>query len=70
MGRRIPQPPEAFGVRHPGVDGCRVSRVCGLGWVLPPLSNSWIISIIMVIYSPGPLIQTVTGWGQYPKCRV
>ena len=53
MGRRIPQPPEAFGVRpeafgvrHPSVDGCRVSRVCGLGWVRPPLSNSWIIIII------------------------
>ena len=46
MGRRIPQPPEAFGVRHPGVDGCRVYRVCGLGWVLPLLSNSWIIIIL------------------------
>ena len=26
---------------------------CGLGWVLPPLTNSWIITIIRIyIYSP------------------
>ena len=43
-------------------------RIQGLGlmcWVLLPLSNSWIISILWCLLI-GPLIQTVAGWGQYP----
>ena len=42
-------------------------------WVLPPLSNSWIIIIIITtiawsyIALMGPLIWTLTGQGQYPR---
>ena len=72
MGSKQVSSFESFFV--PGLLGFRPSkstvlgcRVLGLGWVLPPLSNSWIMLYLALNRTPN--IDCYWVGGQYPRFR-